>query len=92
MHSHWGNAARADIAKVVAGLPDDASLDDIRKALRAHSGAFHCGTSWGKKVWPRECRKYLELRGQQKRRPEDARQPRLLAALERGDITFPFRP
>ena len=94
MYSDWGKAARADISDIIEQLPKDASLDMRRRALRRGASDFHCGTSWGKKVWSRECRKYLEQHGLDPlpgRKVEDTRQPRLKAALDRGDITFPFR-
>lgn len=54
----WGDNARRLIEKVHAENPD---LDAValRKKLRGYSEAFHCGTSWGKKVWPKACREYI---------------------------------
>lgn len=91
MYSDWGKAARREIAARMAELPEGASLDDRRKALRKDATLYHGGTSWGRKVWSRECRKYLELHGLPPRKPADASpQSKLHAKLQAGDITFPF--
>ncbi len=94
MYSNWGEAAREQIAAVMAELPADADLDARRKALRAHAHDFHGGTSWGRKVWPKEVRRYLEKHhGLPPRTPADvAPTSGLFAKLHAPDITFPFRP
>lgn len=91
MRSRWADEAQRCIAAFVRDLPDGASLEERRKLLRSRAHYFHGGTSWGKKVWSREARRHLEMHGLMPRRVEDAKQPRLEAALERGDIIFPFR-
>lgn len=92
MYSDWGAAARAEISARMAELPADASLEDRRKALRKDATLFHGGTSWGRKVWSREVRKYLEGHGLPPRTPADASpQSKLHARLQSGDISFPFR-
>ena len=83
----WQNHARALIAEVHASLPADASFDDRRRALRKRASDCHLGTSWGKKVWQKHCRRYLHAYDTQ---------PRDLTSLEkaiagRDDIIFPFR-
>lgn len=94
MWSDWGAAARLRIAKEMAKMPEGATLEDRRKALRRASGDFHMGTSWGKKVWPKECRKYLAQFGlkpteslgtQPRRRVEDS------PLFNSADHAFPFR-
>ena len=80
--SRWADAARSLIAKVHAGLPDDASLQDRRRALRAVGPGFHGGTYWGRKVWGREVRKYLQRHGLAPPSPRDLQLP--------DDIAFPF--
>lgn len=76
----------------MAELPADASLDDRRKALRKDATLFHGGTSWGRKVWSREVRKYLEQHGLPPRTVADiSPQSKLRRRLESGDITFPFK-
>ena len=84
MYANWGEEARYRIDKILAALPPDATLEDKRKALRAASGDFHGGTSWGKKVWPRECRKYLQRLGLPPLKIES--HPRFS-----DDIIFPYR-
>lgn len=80
--SRWAEAARHLIGKVHSGLPEDASLKDRRRALRAVGPGFHGGTYWGRKVWGREVRKYLERHGL------PPRSPRSLVLPE--DIAFPW--
>lgn len=92
MYNDWGAAARAEIAERMAGLPAGASLDTRRKALRKDATLFHGGTSWGRKVWSREVRKYLEQHGLPPRTVADiSPQSKLHRRLESGDISFPFR-
>lgn len=83
MRGDWQAAAKAFIADIDASLPPDATLPQRRSALRKRAGEFHMGTSWGKKVWSKHCRIYLERHGQLPRRLRD--QPTLPA-----DIIFPF--
>jgi hypothetical protein len=92
MYHDWGRAARAEIAERMAELPEDAALEDRQKALRKDASLFHGDTSWGKKVWSRECRKYLEQHGLPPRTVADVSpQSKLFASVQRGDITFPFK-
>jgi hypothetical protein len=92
MYADWKASAREFITETVADLPDDASLDERRRKLRAAAGEFHGGTSWGKKVWSRECRKHLELHGLPPRTVADiSPQSKLHARVAAGEITFPFR-
>lgn len=102
MYRDWGDAARADIAEVTKGFSPETTLKERQRALRAHAHVFHGGTSWGKKVWSRECRKYLEQHGLP---PIPARgtqlSPRQMemhrkhntayAKMAAPDITFPYR-
>lgn len=80
--SRWADAARSLIAKVHAGLPAEATLKDRRRALRAVGPGYHGGTYWGRKVWGREVRKYLEKHGLPPRSPRDVPMP--------DHIHFPF--
>lgn len=73
-----------------------ATLADRKKALHGAGPDFHGGTSHGKKVWGRECRKYYERHGQPARKLSDPDQPHLLpdriaGRLSDGDISFPFK-
>jgi hypothetical protein len=86
------------IEDTMSKLPADATLGDRRKALKRRASEFHLGTSWGKKVWSRECRKYLEREqglpplseaGPNPPRSQVGR--KLLAGQLSGDIIFPFR-
>jgi hypothetical protein len=58
MYADWQAAARHYIAQIHDKMPD-ATVDELRKALRQHGSGFHCGTSWGKKVWAKRCKLYL---------------------------------
>lgn len=82
----WAPAARAVIARVHAQLPENATLKERRKALRAVGGSFHGGTCWGRKVWGRECRKYLLIW-----HPTELAKPITDTRLFAADICFPFR-
>lgn len=92
MYRDWGAQARSDIALIDKELGPDATLADRKRALRAFAYTFHGGTSWGKKVWSRECRKYLERHGLPPRTVADASpQSKLFQKAASGDIIFPFR-
>lgn len=91
MRGNWGVDARMYIEDATKELPETASVQERRAALRKVGGLYHMGTSWGKKVWSRECRKYLERHGLDPLAVEDTHQPRLKAALDRGDVIFPYR-
>ena len=100
MRADWKGSARRFIADAVKDLPPEATLTERRAALRLVAGLFHLGTSWGKKVWARECRRYLEQHGLPPLAPRPL-SPKHMALLEgtrsqhvklaRPDITFPFR-
>jgi ParB-like chromosome segregation protein Spo0J len=79
----WGHRARTMIEMVMEAMPAEASIDDRRRELRRCASAFHGGTSWGQKIWSRECRRYLAP-------IETAAGARLLSQLP-DDIIFPFR-
>lgn len=59
----WQNTAAATIAAVDRNLPADADLATRKKALRAGRPWEFASTSWGKKVWAKHSRKYLEKFG-----------------------------
>lgn len=82
---NWQRMATDRIALINATLAADATLADRRKALREVAWQFHGGTSWGKKVWGKHCRAYLERHGQKPRLPvQDAASP-----MFADDISFP---
>lgn len=93
MYSDWQAAARATIARINESLPADATLKDRKKALREAGPDFHGFTSWGRKVWSKHCRAYLELHGLPKRpgRPASKEYQSKLAKMREPDILFPFR-
>ncbi len=79
---NWQHDAPIEIAKAVASLPDDATVAERKKALRAHAYWFHGGTSWGKKVWAKHCKLYLARFG-----PTVPQKPFKFG----DDIIFPYR-
>lgn len=85
--STWRASARSFIAQATAHLPDDATLAERKKALHDAGGLFHGNTSWGRKIWGQECRKYYERHGQPKRKPRPVEASPRFA----DDIVFPFR-
>lgn len=93
MYSDWQAAARAAIQRVHESLPADATLKQRRVALRKAAGDFHGYTSWGRKVWSKHARQYLELHGLPKRpgRPASKEYQSKLAKMREPDILFPFR-
>ena len=60
----WAQDAAAQIAALHAQFPADMSLKDRKAALTDGAWQFHGGTSWGKKVWAKAKREYLERHGQ----------------------------
>lgn len=63
----WRGTADAILASVDASLPAGADLATRREAcLRAKPWEFHV-TSWGRKVWAKAQRAYLEQHGLPKR-------------------------
>lgn len=60
--STWLTRARALIAERI-DLPETATLDEHRRALRALAPEFHGFTSWGRKVWAIAAREHLQRHG-----------------------------
>jgi hypothetical protein len=87
--SHWRDRCRRVIREADEKLPEDATLNDRKKALRAVAGEFYCpGTSWPSQVWQQERRAYLARFGE----PVNPKlNPKLAQLAAQGDITFPFR-
>ena len=81
---NWQTEAPKWISRIHAEHPD-ATPDELRRLLRSASADFHCGTSWGKRVWPKHCKAYLaKMAGRGAHQVvEDAVWP--------ADIVFPFR-
>jgi hypothetical protein len=84
----WRTNCQSYLAELDEQMPEGITLAERKKRLRQAAWQFHGGTSWGKKIWGQESRAYLARHGQTLPR---APSPRLLAAMESGDITFPFR-
>lgn len=59
----WQKTASHVIGEVHRSLPADADLAARKKALRAARPWEFASTSWGKKVWAKHSRKYLEKFG-----------------------------
>jgi hypothetical protein len=59
----WQKTAASVIGEVHRSLPADADLETRRKALRAAKPYEFAVTSWGRKVWAKHQRKYLEKFG-----------------------------
>jgi hypothetical protein len=59
----WQKTASAVIGEVHRNLPADADLKARKAALRAAKPYEFAVTSWGKKVWAKHQRKYLEKFG-----------------------------
>jgi len=59
----WQKTASAVIGEVHRNLPADAELATRKKALRAARPWEFGATSWGRKVWAKHSRKYLEKFG-----------------------------
>lgn len=59
----WQKSASHVIGEVHRNLPADADLATRKKALRAARPWEFASTSWGKKVWAKHSRKYLERFG-----------------------------
>ena len=86
MYADWTKAAQEAIAAIAHSLGPNPTLAERKKALRDRAGSFHRHTSWGRKVWGRECRKHLEMHGQPKRlKPQEPSLP------WPDHISFPFR-
>ncbi len=61
--SAWVKQCHQVISAVDKSLPADATLNDRRKALDAEAYWAHGDTSWGRKVWAREKKAYLQRHG-----------------------------
>lgn len=61
--SYWRARCRERIAELVKSLPEDATLEQRRKALWGKGWEAHQGTSWGRKMWGKEVRAYLGRHG-----------------------------
>jgi hypothetical protein len=83
MYSDWQAAAQKQIAILDKQFSPEMTWQERQKVLRAGASNFHGDTSWGKRVWAKHCRAYLELHGKPKRD-----QP---VPLFPDDIIFPFR-
>jgi hypothetical protein len=83
----WRERVRRVLHDMDAGLPRDATIKQRRAALRQCCREFQ-GASWPEQVWQQERRKYLAHHGE---KPTDQPPGKLLAAMESGDIVFPFR-
>lgn len=59
----WQKAAAETISSVHSSLPESADLAARKKALRDARPWEFSATSWGKKVWAKHSRKYLEKYG-----------------------------
>eukprot|EP01035_Chromulina_nebulosa_P044226 gene44226-biopygen30312 len=68
-YNSWIVRARDAVRQVALTIPDDATLPERRKAMRAAAPLFHGGTYWGRKKWGQAVREYLERHGQAPRRP-----------------------
>lgn len=83
MYSNWQAEAQKQIAQIDAMFEPDTSWQERQKYLREGAWFFHGGTSWGKRVWAKHCRAYLESYG----KPKKAHP----APLFEADIVFPVR-
>jgi len=61
--SYWRERARSLIAELVKDLPEDATLDARKMALKGKGWAAHQNTFWGRKMWGQEVRRHLEMHG-----------------------------
>ena len=84
--SVWRDRCRARIAELVKDLPDDATLQQRRKALWGKGWAAHQGTRWGRRMWGKEVRAYLGRHGD-----STAQLTRHPGFQWPEDICFPFR-
>lgn len=77
-----------DAPKMIAAIHEDnfgCTTDELRKVLRKEAGNFHCGTSWGKRVWSKHCKAYLAKMAGKGLTPNDSK-----AVEWPADIAFPF--
>ena len=87
MYSDWQAEAQKAIARLMADVPADVDWKGRQKILRKAAHGFHCGTSWGQRVWSKHCKAYLAMHG----KPMSAKEAEKKAPLFAADITFPFR-
>ncbi|WP_234820131.1 MULTISPECIES: hypothetical protein [Sinorhizobium] len=89
----WQKTASHVIDEVHRNLPADADLAARKKALRAARPWEFASTSWGKKVWAKHSRKYLEKFGLPPLKPKAVEDHLLplerLIAKAKGDETSP---
>ena len=81
--SIWRKRAQNLIAHLTRDLPVDATVIDRRKALRGKGYGAHLNTSWGRKMWGKEVRKYLARHGDTSTQALFFRWP--------DNVHFPFR-
>lgn len=86
---NWQFEAPLWIADAVKDLPPEATLKERRAALNKVAGAFHMGTSWGRRVWSKHARAHLEQHGLPKRTPKDIPPTSKMHRRLEG-VTFPF--
>lgn len=60
---NWQSVASSVIGEVHKSLPTDADLKARKKALNEARPYEFCVTSWGRKVWAKHVRNYLEKYG-----------------------------
>jgi len=60
---NWQSTASHIIGEVHRSLPDDADLKTRKKALNDARPYEFATTSWGRKVWAKHARNYLEKYG-----------------------------
>jgi len=60
---NWQTTAASVVAEVDRSLPADADLATRKRALRAARPWEFASTSWGRKVWAKHSRTYLEKFG-----------------------------
>lgn len=83
--SRWRDRARRRIAELTKDLPEDATLEQRRKALWGKGYPAHDGSNWGRKMWGKEVRAYLASYGD-----SYARAPGKQAVFP-DHVHFPFR-
>lgn len=85
----WAEKAQHYLASIEMTLADPRPDEkEMRKILRKAGPQFHWNTSWGLKIWRRECRLHL-IRHYNKQEGQPA--PKPWKADLPDDIVFPFR-
>ena len=82
--SVWRDRARRLIAELTRDLPETATVTERRKALWGKGHPAHGGTSWGRRMWGSQVRKYLGRHGDQR-----CAKPAPLIKWP-ADVCFPF--